>query len=221
MPSSCGPGADIDLVDVAKSVPRSAIAAASSAMGTMARSATISCLKPTKAERVASMRESAGGDAKLYQGDEPFGAANRLGGDFTKKYDWRGGPRWRSAQAGARQGTLPAAADSSRPDDPMPKSARCDQADGPQQVNVPCTRRTGRGHHRCRGRGGEIGFATTPPWAEADPGRWAISSAAIKEHFAGLERICKPAPGASDSVHVTIGATQGECRPRQSSCCRH
>lgn len=37
--------------------------------------------------KLAAMRESVGGDAKLYQGDEPLGAANRLGGDFTKKYE--------------------------------------------------------------------------------------------------------------------------------------
>jgi uncharacterized protein YbaP (TraB family) len=41
--------------------------------------------EPTRL-KLAAMRESVGGDAKLYQGDEPFGAANRLGGDFTKKY---------------------------------------------------------------------------------------------------------------------------------------
>jgi len=47
--------------------------------------------EPMKA-RLNTMRESVGGDAKLYQGDEPLGAANRLGGDFSKKYanDFRG-----------------------------------------------------------------------------------------------------------------------------------
>ena len=41
--------------------------------------------EPTRL-KLAAMRESVGGDAKLYQGDEPLGAASRLGNDFTKKY---------------------------------------------------------------------------------------------------------------------------------------
>jgi hypothetical protein len=40
--------------------------------------------------KLSAMRESVGGDAKLYQGDEPFGAGMRLDGDFTRKYDLRG-----------------------------------------------------------------------------------------------------------------------------------
>jgi uncharacterized protein YbaP (TraB family) len=42
--------------------------------------------EPTRV-KLAAMRESVGGDAKLYQGDEPLGAANRLGGDYIKKYE--------------------------------------------------------------------------------------------------------------------------------------
>jgi uncharacterized protein YbaP (TraB family) len=45
--------------------------------------------EPTRL-KLTSMRESVGGDAKLYQGDEPLGAANRLGGDFAKKYNFQG-----------------------------------------------------------------------------------------------------------------------------------
>ena len=45
--------------------------------------------EPTRL-RLATMRESVGGDAKLYQGDEPLGAANRLGRDFAKKYELDG-----------------------------------------------------------------------------------------------------------------------------------
>ena len=41
--------------------------------------------------KLASMRQSVGGDAKLYQGDEPVGAAMRLGGDYGKKYNLQGG----------------------------------------------------------------------------------------------------------------------------------
>lgn len=41
--------------------------------------------EPTRL-KLASMRETAGGDAKLYQGDEPLRAAIRLGVDFRKKY---------------------------------------------------------------------------------------------------------------------------------------
>jgi uncharacterized protein YbaP (TraB family) len=37
--------------------------------------------------KLSAMRESVGGDARLYQGDEPLGAANRLGGDYNKKYE--------------------------------------------------------------------------------------------------------------------------------------
>ncbi len=37
--------------------------------------------------KLAAMRESVGGDAKLYQGDEPFGAGGRLNSDFAKRYD--------------------------------------------------------------------------------------------------------------------------------------
>jgi uncharacterized protein YbaP (TraB family) len=42
--------------------------------------------------KLASMRESVGGDAWLYQGDAPMGAARRLNSDFIKKYadDLRG-----------------------------------------------------------------------------------------------------------------------------------
>jgi hypothetical protein len=43
----------------------------------------------TKA-KLAALRESVSGDAKLYQGDEPFGAAERLNRDFAKKYDLDG-----------------------------------------------------------------------------------------------------------------------------------
>jgi uncharacterized protein YbaP (TraB family) len=45
---------------------------------------------PTKL-KLAAMRESVGGDAKLYQGDEPLRAAMRLSSDFGKKYDDLGG----------------------------------------------------------------------------------------------------------------------------------
>lgn len=40
--------------------------------------------------KLSAMRESVGGDAKLYQGDEPLGAVMRLNGDFARKYDLRG-----------------------------------------------------------------------------------------------------------------------------------
>jgi len=36
--------------------------------------------------KLAMLRESVGGDARLYQGDEPLGAADRLNSDFAKKY---------------------------------------------------------------------------------------------------------------------------------------
>ena len=45
--------------------------------------------EPTKV-KLAAMRENVGGDAKLYQGDAPLGAANRLGGAYAKKYDLQG-----------------------------------------------------------------------------------------------------------------------------------
>jgi len=45
--------------------------------------------EPTRM-RLASLRESVGGDSKLYQGDEPFGAAQRLSRDFTRKNDLEG-----------------------------------------------------------------------------------------------------------------------------------
>jgi uncharacterized protein YbaP (TraB family) len=40
--------------------------------------------------KLTAMRESVGGDAKLYQGDEPFRAAMRLSADFAVKHDLRG-----------------------------------------------------------------------------------------------------------------------------------
>jgi uncharacterized protein YbaP (TraB family) len=45
--------------------------------------------EPTRV-KLAAMRENVGGDAKLYQGDAPLGAANRLGGAYAKKYDLQG-----------------------------------------------------------------------------------------------------------------------------------
>jgi uncharacterized protein YbaP (TraB family) len=47
--------------------------------------------EPTRV-KLSAMRERVGGDARLYQGDEPFGAGMRLNGDFNRKYadDLRG-----------------------------------------------------------------------------------------------------------------------------------
>lgn len=47
-------------------------------------------LAPPMRQRLADMVQSVGGNLKDYQGDEPFGAANRLGRDFTRKYELKG-----------------------------------------------------------------------------------------------------------------------------------
>ena len=47
-------------------------------------------LSPPTRAKLAAMRESVGGDAKLYQGDEPLRAAMRLGADFAEKHNLRG-----------------------------------------------------------------------------------------------------------------------------------
>jgi len=40
--------------------------------------------------KLSVLRESVGGDAKLYQGDEPLGAVQRLAADATRKHDLNG-----------------------------------------------------------------------------------------------------------------------------------
>ncbi len=40
--------------------------------------------------KLSALRQSVGGDAKLYQGDEPLGAAQRLAGDTARKHDLNG-----------------------------------------------------------------------------------------------------------------------------------
>jgi uncharacterized protein YbaP (TraB family) len=62
--------------------------------------------EPTKM-KLAAMRETVGGDARLYQGDEPLGAANRLGGAYAQKYDFHGDNPMTAVRKLARDNKVP------------------------------------------------------------------------------------------------------------------
>jgi uncharacterized protein YbaP (TraB family) len=62
--------------------------------------------EPTRL-KLAAMRETVGGDARLYQGDQPLGAANRLGGAYAKKYDFQGDSPMTAVRKLARDNKVP------------------------------------------------------------------------------------------------------------------
>ena len=121
--------------------------------------------------KLAAMRESVGGDAKLYQGDEPFGAANRLGGDFAKKYehDLRGDNPMQAVLKLARDKKVPQQPSSHF--DPIPIGKELFKLTPQQQI--PCLEANMADIER------RVPHAR--PMAEA----WAVGDiGGVKEHFA-------------------------------------